>query len=182
MWKWIGLFLRKNHLLRCSGWPSLLNWFEVLTLSLLLKVPPRKVEPWFILWSFFLLRLLKSTKRPCIEYCCHVWADVPSCHMKLLDKLQKRKSRTVGSYLAGSFEPLAHRRSVASLRLFCKYYFGWCSSGLAQLVSLNYSRGRSTRYSDILHGFSVTIQLDVKRMSMSTVSFIAQLDSGIHCL
>ena len=44
MWKWMGLFLRKNHLLRCWGWPSLLNWIGVLTLSLLLKLPPRKLE------------------------------------------------------------------------------------------------------------------------------------------
>ena len=42
--KWVGLFLRKNHLLRCWGWPSVLNWIGVLTLSLLLKVPPRKLE------------------------------------------------------------------------------------------------------------------------------------------
>ena len=44
MWKWMGVFLRKNHLLRCWGWPSLLNWIGVLTLSLLLKLPPRKLE------------------------------------------------------------------------------------------------------------------------------------------
>ena len=44
MWKWMGLFLRKNHLLRCWGWPSLLNWIGFLTLSLLLKLPPRKLE------------------------------------------------------------------------------------------------------------------------------------------
>ena len=25
MWKWMGLFLRKNHLSRCWGWPFLLN-------------------------------------------------------------------------------------------------------------------------------------------------------------
>ena len=44
MWKQIGLFLRKNHVLRCWVWPSLLNWIRVLTLSLLLKLPPRKLE------------------------------------------------------------------------------------------------------------------------------------------
>ena len=54
-------------------------------------------------------------------------------------------------------EPLAHRRNVASLSLFYKYYFGRSSSELAQLVPLPYSRGRSTRYSDRLHDFSVTI-------------------------
>ena len=55
LWKWMGLFLRKNYLLRCWGWLSLLNWIGALTLSLLLKLPPRKLESWFVLWSFFLL-------------------------------------------------------------------------------------------------------------------------------
>ena len=45
MWKRMGLFLRKNHLLRCRGWPSLLNWIGSLTLSILLKPPPIKLEP-----------------------------------------------------------------------------------------------------------------------------------------
>ena len=58
MWKWMGLFLRKNHLLRCWGWFSLPNWSGALTLSLLLKVTLRKLELWFVLWSFFLLKLL----------------------------------------------------------------------------------------------------------------------------
>ena len=77
------------------------------------------------------LYLYKSTIRPCMEYCCHVWAGAPSCSLELLDKLQKRICRTVGPSLATSPE-------------------------LAQLVPLLYSRGRSTRYSDRLHDFSVT--------------------------
>ena len=36
------------------------------------------------------LYLYESTIRPCIEYCCHVWAGVPSCYLELLNKLQKR--------------------------------------------------------------------------------------------
>ena len=103
------------------------------------------------------LYLYKSTIRPCMEYCCHVWASAPSCYLELLDKLQKRICRTVGPSLAASLEPLAHRRNVASLSLFYRYYFGRCSSELAELVPLPYSRGRSTRYSDRLHDFSVTI-------------------------
>ena len=101
--------------------------------------------------------LYKSTIRPCMEYCCHVWAGAPSCYLELLDKLQKRICRTVGPSPAASLEPLAHRRNVASVSLFYRYYFGRCSSELAQLVPLLYSRGRSTRYSDRLHAFSVTI-------------------------
>ena len=35
------------------------------------------------------LHLYKSTLRPCMEYCCHVWPGAPSCYLELLDKLQK---------------------------------------------------------------------------------------------
>ena len=103
------------------------------------------------------LYLYKSTIRPCMEYCCHVWAGAPSCYLELLDKLQKRICRIVGPSLAASLEPLAHRRNVASLSLFYRYYFGRCSSELAQVVPLPFSRGRSTHYSNRLHDFSVTI-------------------------
>ena len=45
IWKWMGLFLRQSHLLRCWGWSSLLNWIGTLTLSSpLLKLSPRKFE------------------------------------------------------------------------------------------------------------------------------------------
>ena len=88
---------------------------------------------------------------------CHVWADASSCYLELLDKLQNWICRTVGPSLAAFLEPLAHRRNVASLSLFYRYYFGRCSSELAQLVPLPFSRVRSTRYSDRLHDFTVTI-------------------------
>ena len=73
------------------------------------------------------------------------------------DKLLNQICRAVGPSLAVSLEPLAHTQNVASVSLFYWYYFGRCSSELAQLVALPYSRRRSTRYSDRLHDFSVTI-------------------------
>ena len=103
------------------------------------------------------LYLYKSTICPCMEYCCHIWAGAPSCYLDLLDKLQKGICRIIGPSLTASLEPLAHHRNVASLSLFCRYYFGRCSSELAQLVPLPFSRGRSICYSDRLHHFSVTI-------------------------
>ena len=48
----------KKSLFKMLGWLSLLNRISVLTLFLLLQVPPRKMKPWLILWSFFLLRLI----------------------------------------------------------------------------------------------------------------------------
>ena len=92
-----------------------------------------------------------------MEYCCDIWAGPPSCYLELLDKLQKLICRIVGPSLAVCLEPLARCQNVASLSLFYRYYFGRCSSELAQLVSLPYSCGRSTCYSDRLHDFSVTI-------------------------
>ena len=45
------------------------------------------------------LYLYKFTIQPCKEYCYHVWVGAPSCFLELLDKLQKRICRTVGSLL-----------------------------------------------------------------------------------
>ena len=92
-----------------------------------------------------------------MEYCYHVCAGAPSCYLELLDKLQKQICRTVGPSLAASLEPLSHPQNVASLSLFYRHYFGRCSSELAQLVPLPYSRRRSAHYSDRFHDFSVTI-------------------------
>ena len=115
------------------------------------------------------LYLYKSTIRPCMEYCCHVWAGASSCYLDLLDKLQKRICRIVGPSLAATLEPLAHHRIVASLSLFYRYCFGRCSSELAQLVALPFSRGGLLV---ILKDCMIFLSplLDVIRMSMPTLS------------
>ena len=105
-----------------------------------------------------------------MEYCCHVWAGVPSCYLDLLENLQKWICRIVGSSLAASLEPLAHRQNVASLSLFYSYYFDRCSSELAQLVPLPFSRERCTRYSDRLHDFSATIARCYKDVYVNSFS------------
>ena len=160
MWKWMGLFLRKNHLLRFWGWLSLLNWIGAPYIISTAKTATKKVGALIRSMKFLspevALYLYKSTIHPCMEYC-YVWAGAPSCYLELLDKLQKRICWTVGPSLATSLEPLAHRWNVASLSLFYRYYFGRCSSELAQLVPLLFSWGRSTRYSDRFHDFSITI-------------------------
>ena len=42
-------------------------------------------------------------------------------------------------HLLSLLSRLAHRQNVDSLSFFCKYYFGRCSSELAELVRLPYS-------------------------------------------
>ena len=82
--------------------------------------------------------------------------------MKLLDKLQKWISRAVVPSLAASLELMVPRQNVASLSLFCSYYFGRRSAELVELVPFPYSRGKATRCSNRLHDFSVTIPRSYK--------------------
>ena len=107
------------------------------------KTASKKIEALICCMKFLspkvALYLYQSTIRTCMEYCCHAWAGAPSCYLELLDKLQKRIRRTLGPSLAASLEPLPHCRNIASLSLFYSYYFGRCSSELAQLVPLPYS-------------------------------------------
>ena len=60
------------------------------------------------------------------------------------------------SYLA-SLQSLAHHQDVASLSLFYRCYFGRCFSELSELLPLHHVRGHSTRYSNSLHDFVVTV-------------------------
>ena len=71
---------------------------------------------------------------------------------------------------------------MVSLNLSYRYYFGRCSSELAQLVLLPFfiEGGLLTSVIDCMIFLSPF--LDVTSMSMSTVSFLVQLDFGILCL
>ena len=98
----------------------------------------------------------------CLCLCLCLCLSVSVSFLELLDKLQKR--------------------ITGLLILFYRYCFGRCSCKLAQLVPLPFSRGKSIRYSDRLHVIFLSPVLDVKSMSMSTVFFLAQLDSEILCI
>ena len=117
------------------------------------------------------LYLYKSSIQPCTKCCCHLWASAPTCYLEILNKL-----------IAAFLEPLVQCVNIASLSLFHRYYFSRCSSVLAQLVSLPYSCGRSTRYSEKLHNSSVTIPRCYKDFYVNSFFFLTQLDSEIFCL
>ena len=97
-------------------------------------------------------------------------ASAPNCYLELLDKLQKRTCRTVDPSLTPSLEHLAHSQNMASLSI------GRCS-----LIYVFQNWGDLLV---ILTGGMIFLSpfLDVTRMSMLTVSFLTQLDSGILCL
>ena len=153
MWKWMGLFLRGNDLFSSCWLPfsSKLELNSYIVSSA--KTVSKKIEAIVHSMNFFspevALYLYKSTIRPGLEYCCHIWADAPRCYLEFLDKLQKWLCKAVGISLVA--------RNLASLIHFFRCYFDRCWSALAPLVPLPYSQGGSIHYSNRLHDFSVTI-------------------------
>ena len=114
MSKWMGLLFKKNHLLKCWGCLSLLNWIGLLHYLKLhyAKTASKKIGALFCSMKFLspevAVYLYSCTIQPCIEYCCHVWAGARSHYLKMLDKMKKQIFWTFGPSLAVSLEPLAH--------------------------------------------------------------------------
>ena len=105
-----------------------------------------------------ILYLYKATIRPCMEYCSHIWGGAPqSGCLDLLDRVQRRLVNLIGPVLSSTLQPLSHRRDVASLSLFYKYYHGNCSQELFSLVPHGRLSVRSTRFSESLHQYAVDI-------------------------
>ena len=128
------------------------------------------------LWGC-LLWFCKSTIRPCMEVSFHDWVGAPCCKLNICGKLQKQECRTVNH----SLETLPNCLNAMIVSLFCRYCFDRYSSELSELFLLPYLSGRSLA---ILKGWVIFLSpfLDVIRISMPAVSFLAKLDRGILCL
>ena len=89
---------------------SKLDWGSYITY--IAKTGPKKTGALIRSMKFLsievALYLYKSTIRPCMEYCCHVWAGTPSCYLEMLDIVQKRICRTI-FHLLLLLNPFAHR-------------------------------------------------------------------------
>ena len=100
----MDLFLRKNLKMLALTFSFKLDWGSYITS--IAKTASKKIGALIRSMKFLspevALYLYKSTIRPCMEYCCHVWAGAPSYYLELLDKLQKRICGTVGPSLAVS--------------------------------------------------------------------------------
>ena len=62
--------------------------------------------------------LCETIIKPDMEYCCHIWAGVPSCFLNILDILQKKLCKKFGPLLGVYLESLVHNQSAARLNLF----------------------------------------------------------------
>ena len=116
MWKWKGSVLDEKWSFKMLGlsFSSKLDWGSyIISIA---KTASKKIGALILSMKFLSPKvafyLYKSTIRPCMEYCCNVWAGDHSYYLEMLDKLQKRILRTVGPSLAPSLGPLAHWRNV----------------------------------------------------------------------
>ena len=134
-----------------------------------------------VLSSEVSLCLYKSAILPCMEYCCHFWAGAPSWYLKLLFKLHKHICRTVGPSLA------------VSLLNPClmKMYPDWVFSIGITSGDVHVSWFSWFHFLVLREGLPVILTdwiiflspfLDVTGISISTISFLVLLDSGILML
>lgn len=163
MWQWVRLSLMKNHPLKLQmlglSFSSKLD--RVSHVVSIAKTASRKFGALIRFMTFFssavALCYYKSTKSPCMEYCCHAWACDPIFLLNMSGKLHKRVCSSVDSTLVTSLKPLTHRKNEASLSRFYRYYFIWCTSEIIELVPPPYSRDRFICYCNLLHDFSITV-------------------------
>ena len=157
-----------------------------LTLLLLLKLPSRKLEPWFILWSFFLLRLLCiSIYLPCdfvldtavmsgLVFLAASWICL-ICYKNryvFVELLVLHLLPLSNPWLIIEMWPL--KSFLISVTLVDTHlnWFIWFHFLILKRCLLNILIDRMIFLSP---------SVAVIRVSLSTVSFLIQLDSGILC-
>ena len=126
-----------------------LNW--KLCISSLAKTASMKLGVLSRLRQFFLTSPTANSKqgliRPCMEYASHVWGG--STHTALLNRVESKAFRLTNSPLTDCLQPLSHRRNVASLAFFYRYYHANCSSDLVNCVPPLLPRPRCTRLASL---------------------------------
>ena len=118
-----------------------------------------------------LLYLYKSQVRPKMEYCCHIWSGAPQRSLSILDRLQRRMKGLVGDVLFSTLQPLSHRRDVASLSLFYRYFNGKCSTELHGLVPPRRVFDRRTRFACIQSLHPYLLRIPTSRSNFHSNSF-----------
>jgi hypothetical protein len=103
--------------------------------------------------------LYKAFIAPCLEYCCHIWADSGKANMDKLDSIQRRAIKLIDCpTITDNISSLSHRREVASLSLFFRYISGACSLELGEMIHVAAPSGHGTRMTTLLNPTQVIVQ------------------------
>ncbi|CAG4975733.1 unnamed protein product [Colias eurytheme] len=99
-----------------------------------------------------LLLLYKAQVRPHLEYCSHLWAGAPQCHLLPLDRIQRRAARIIADpRITDKLDPLSLRRDLGSLCIFYRFYYGECSKELFNLIPAAQFHHRTSRHKNLFH-------------------------------
>ena len=82
-----------------------------------------------------LLTMYKSQIRPSLEYCPHVWGGASRPSLNLLGKVQSKAIRLINKpSLTKSLQSLSHRRLVADLSTFHRFFQGHGSLEIKNII------------------------------------------------
>lgn len=96
--------------------------------------------------------------RPQMEYCCHLWSGGAGVSLRSLDSIQNRAIKTISNpSITDKYPSLKHRRNVASLSLFYRYFNQQCSEELSSIIPPPRTHTRHTRESGGAHANSIKI-------------------------
>lgn len=139
--------------------------------------------------SEVVLSYYKSTIRPCIEYCCHIWTYANDCYLDMLDQTLKWVWRNVGQTYTASLEPLVCRRYVASLWKLSKTLHHFQQLPLQVKITEGFKgfikrKNTTTIYeSFIVHYISpITITLLQRSLSFRKYFFVLSVVQGVPLL
>ena len=105
-----------------------------------------------------LLTIYKSQIRPSLEYCSHVWGGAPRSSLHLLDNVQSKAIRLINNpSLTKCLQSLSHRRLVADLSIFYRYFHGHCSMEIKSIIPDPLKHVQPTRSSSQSHPFQVIL-------------------------
>jgi retron-type reverse transcriptase len=96
--------------------------------------------------SLQLLLLYKAQIRPLMENCYHVWGGAAKSNLEILDKVQRSAIRLINdASLTDSLQSLSHRRQVAELCIFYRFYHCKASTELTGSLPCPYSANFNSR-------------------------------------
>ena len=105
-----------------------------------------------------LLTIYKSQIRPSLEYSPHVCGGAPRSSLHLLDKVQSKAIRLINNpSLTKSLQPLSQRRLIADLPIFYRFFHGYCSLEIKNIIPGPLSCVRPNRSSTQSHPFQVIL-------------------------
>ena len=115
VWKWVSVFEGKSSFKKLGIFFSSKLYWGSYIVSILKRRLRKKLEPWFVLQSFFLLKsLFVSINLPYglawNTVAMSGQAGALGCYLDMLVNLRKQVWKTVGPTLAASLEPLGHKR------------------------------------------------------------------------